>query len=466
MSSQPSMDVRALTDYVADWRSEHGIDGPEPLSEPQLAQFVRDMQNELTNLSLRPQRDAVGQTDPGDAIPWRDDAKVIPYSGNAGDIPCWKLVSAMSAKGEGEVFYISDTPAGRALNDDELLIAVATAAGGADPDVGEKMARRIFDGPVENNVRSNYVVDDVMSLNDFISDRLMREMAAGDVRTATPSALPDKVFVQTELPALLENPRVTAINAIPVESLRQTLEETGSMLEVNKRVAEASAALMEGMRYTAVDHGTEEKPRIVVTAVDTTGFLRDSGARGVSFDAAGAEVQTVALAPAPPGPALSAPSQPAAAGVAVLSITDMDTAAFRDLGRNAELAQVLADAATRIADGEKAPFELADTNGNAVGMYEVLPAVPAAAPAAGTTRLTIDLGQPGMAQDDGAQLAQIVQQAADKVVSAPAAGGNSQVATPDGQAAGVLDVSVAAPQPMMAPARPAPSADNAASLSL
>lgn len=460
MSKAPYTDVSGLTSAVKNWRAEHGIAGQEPLTKPQLVEFVGDLQQGLTNLSLRPEKDPHGQPNGFDA--WRDDAKVIPYSGNAGDMFCWKLVSAMSAGGEGEVFYISDTPAGRALNDGPLRTAVLVAAGGADLDMGKTLAGHIFDGPWEDGVRSKYAVDNMVSLNDFVSDRLMREMAAGNVHTATPGAPVDRVFVQTELPALLESPRVTAINGIPVESLRQTLEETGSIVEVNKRVAEASAALMEGMRYTTVDNGTDAKPNIVVTAVDSTAFLQGSGARGVSFDPAGAEVRTVALAPEPASPVPAAP----AAGVAVLSITDMDTAAFRDLGRNAELAQVLADAATRIADGEKAPFELADTNGNAVGMYEVLPAVPAAAPAPGTTRLTIDLGQPGMAQDDGAQLAQIVQQAADKVVSAPAAGGNSQVATPDGQAAGVLDVSVAAPQPMMAPVRPAPSADNAASLSL
>ena len=454
MSRAPATDVSGLTGFVRDWRSEHGIAGQEPLTKPQLVEFVGDLQKELSGFSLRPEKDEHGLPNGFDA--WRDDAKVIPYSGNAGDIPCWKLVSAMSANGEGEVFYISDTPAGRALNDGRLRAAVVVAAGGADPKMGQTLANQIFDGPWQDGVRSKYAVENMVTLNDFVSDRLMREMAAGDVHTATPGALPDRVFVQTELPALLDSPRVTAINGIPVESLRQTLEQTGSLEALNERVAQASAALMEGMRYTTANNGTEEKPVIVVTAVDSTGFLRDSGARGVTFDAGGAEAHTVALAGAP-APALPEPR------VAVLSITDMNTAAFRDLGRNAELSQVLADAAARIADGEKAPFGLTDTNGNTVGTYEVLPAAPAGPPPPGTTRLTVDLG---LAQDGGAQLAQVVQQAADKVISAPAAGGNSPVATPNGQAAGVLDVSVAAPQPMMAPARPAPSAGNTNSLSL
>ena len=234
MSRPSTSDVNGLIGFVRDWRSAHGIAGQEPLTKPQLVEFVGDLHKELTNFSLRPEKDAYGEPSRFDS--WRDDAKVIPYSGNAGDVPCWKLVSAMSANGEGEVFYISDTPAGRALNEDRLRAAVVVAAGGADRDMGKTLAGQIFDGPWEDGVRSKYAVDNMVSLNDFVSDRLMREMAAGDVHTATPGALPDRVFVQTELPALLECPRVTAINGIPVDSLRQTLEQTGSLEALNQRV--------------------------------------------------------------------------------------------------------------------------------------------------------------------------------------------------------------------------------------
>lgn len=447
--TEPAHNTDGLILFIDQWRDKQQIVGDQPLTLPEIASFTRDLQQEITSFSLKPERDA--DAEPGKFDQWKDNAKVIPYSGNAGDIPCWKLVSAMSANGGGDVFYISDTPAGRVLNDAEVRLAVAATVGGNDVDFGNKLADNIFDGPFENGVRSKFAVDDVIALNDFVSDRLMREMAAGDVRTATPAALPDRVFMQTELPALLQNERVSAINGIPIDTLRQVLEDTGSMAEVDKRVAQASGELLDGLRYVTETTGSPALPRVAVVAVDTTKFFDGSGVQGATFDAGDAKVDMVVIAAAPRS-AVQARSE-----IAVLSIHDTHTAAFQDLGHNHELSRIMSDAATRIGQGTQPPFALTDTNGNTVGSYQVVDTAPTTATPANAARLQIDLGQPEFAQQRDARLSQYIQQAAEQVAAQPVpTGGAMTLTAPGGQSIGTLYVNPPAnrPAPMMAPPSP------------
>lgn len=453
--TEPALNTDRLVQFIDQWRDHQKIGGDQPLTLPEIASFTRDLQQEIAGFSLKPERAATAE--PGKFDQWKDDAKVIPYSGNAGDFPCWKLVSAMSANGGGDVFYISDTPAGRVLNDSQVRFAVAAAVGGNDIGFGNKLADDIFDGPFENGVRSKFAVENVVALNDFVSDRLMREMAAGDVRTATPAALPDRVFMQTELPALLENPRVSAINGIPIDTLRQVLEDTGSIAEVDQRVARASGELLDGLRYVTETTGSPASPRVAVVAVDTTRFFEGSGVRGTSFDAGGAKVDVVVIAAAPQS---TMDANAAAKGeVAVLSIHNTHTAAFQDLGHNQELARIMSDAATRIGQGMQPPFALTDTNGNAVGSYQVLDAAPTTAPPANAARLQIDLAQPEFSQQRDARLSHYIQHAADQVAAQPVpAAGAMALTAPDGQSIGTLSVNPPAsrPAPMAAPMAPPP----------
>jgi hypothetical protein len=87
--------------------------------------------------------------------------------------------------------------------------------------------------------------------------------------------------------------------------------------------------------------------------------------------------------PATPAPPVPAPPRPPVAPVtrvsppspappppafAVLTITDTTTQAFKDLGRNEEAARIVLDAAAIIEEEwDGTPFDLRDTNGNAVG---------------------------------------------------------------------------------------------------
>lgn len=73
------------------------------------------------------------------------------------------------------------------------------------------------------------------------------------------------------------------------------------------------------------------------------------------------------LAPAPvPVPA---PPRPPVPAFSVLIIENTSTAAFEDLGRNEEAAQIVLRAAATIEQGWNGEFDLRDTNGNAVGTF-------------------------------------------------------------------------------------------------
>lgn len=143
-------------------------------------------------------------------------------------------------------------------------------------------------------------------------------------------------------------------------------------------------------------------------------------------------------------PLAAAAAAPAA--IAVLSLEDTSTAAFEDLGRNAEVAQVLAGAAQQLRAGVPGPFALHDTNGNPVGRFDIVAAVPDAPPADGAVRLALDLGQPAFGADRDGALARVILQAAAQVAAAP--GDTSfTVKADDGQALGVLVMRDPAPAP-------------------
>ncbi|MEA5392832.1 hypothetical protein VB738_16340, partial [Cyanobium gracile UHCC 0139] len=71
-------------------------------------------------------------------------------------------------------------------------------------------------------------------INNGVWDRLSAKYAAdavGEVVTLTGSAVDNRVFFQTELPIILDNPNVTSIDGIPVEAFRgMTLEEAFSVI--------------------------------------------------------------------------------------------------------------------------------------------------------------------------------------------------------------------------------------------
>lgn len=81
---------------------------------------------------------------------------------------------------------------------------------------------RILNGITVNGIRTD------PGLWDIISQRVA-ESATGEVRTLTPFSLAEKVFAQTELPALLTNSNVTSIDGIAREDLLRLVNDKGGI---------------------------------------------------------------------------------------------------------------------------------------------------------------------------------------------------------------------------------------------
>ncbi|WP_332853587.1 calcium-binding protein [Duganella sp. S19_KUP01_CR8] len=273
------MELQDIVSFVDNWRAGQLIVGNGSLDTAQTTRFARDLQAEVAKFSVRAERASWGAYETLTPQTWAENARPVAYSGDIGSLPAWSYAKALSQAGSGEVFYISDTPAGQLLNAKDFKDAVIGALGGDDTDAGRKAQARLFSGEwADVNGKStrvsNFGAGDVLALDDFVSNRMMAQTAYGDVRVLTAMAGTDRVFVQTELPALLNNPRVTAINGMDVAVLKEIYAQTGSYLEVNKAVAVASYDLMSTMR-ASFDGG--------ILKVDSTGFFKDSGYPGTSL---------------------------------------------------------------------------------------------------------------------------------------------------------------------------------------
>jgi hypothetical protein len=81
---------------------------------------------------------------------------------------------------------------------------------------------RIINGITENGIRTE------PGLWDITSQRIAAS-AVGEVRTLTPFSLSDKVFAQTELPALLANDKVASIDGIARTDLLRLVNDRGGL---------------------------------------------------------------------------------------------------------------------------------------------------------------------------------------------------------------------------------------------
>lgn len=157
------MNNQTIIDFVNNWRATQGIASTATLDNVQIKQFTLDLQAQVGQLSVRPPEGAG----------WLPDARPIGYGGYIDGIGAFKYAEAISHSSGGNVFYISDTAAGALLNDVGLQDAVQNTIGGAD---AAKIQNQIFSGQLSSDGQtrlSRYAVGDVLSLNDFVSDKIV-----------------------------------------------------------------------------------------------------------------------------------------------------------------------------------------------------------------------------------------------------------------------------------------------------
>lgn len=196
-----------VIDFVENWRVTNNIEVNAALSEAQIEQFAADLQQQVSDLSFESPK-------PG--------ASMIAYNGsNYGTgVPAWELARATSECSNGTLVYISDFDAGKLINNDNFNTAVANAVG--DPDLTYEILHGTKDAAGN---RTPYGAGGVLSLDDYVSKRIMME-AEGNVVSFTTEMKDYSVFTQTELQTIIDNPNVTSINGIPKSELTSILNDT------------------------------------------------------------------------------------------------------------------------------------------------------------------------------------------------------------------------------------------------
>lgn len=176
----------AIIKYIESWRETNFIDGDNALTDDQLAKFTKDIESEMIELKI----DFKGPV---------DGANVTPYNGPVGNTYAYIIAEGLSKTTDGKVCYISDTEAGQLLNNEKFMEEVQRVAGSED------LMWRILNGTKgSDGVRSPYVANDSMAINDFVSKNVMETNAHGNVLTLTTNSTKDSVWTQTELPTLLD----------------------------------------------------------------------------------------------------------------------------------------------------------------------------------------------------------------------------------------------------------------------
>jgi hypothetical protein len=299
------MDLNDIKEYTYEWRDKNHVKGDGPLNEQQLTAFAKGLQERVAEFSTKPQAvewDTFDRKDPGARKEWRDDAAIIAYSGDVGDTRAFKIAAAMSRDGKGDVFYISDTPAGKLLRENEFKNAVIDVIGGVDETAGRSGANRLIHGFKSETERvDRFATGDVLPLDDYVSQRIMKE-ARGDLRVLVPKALPDRVFYQTELPELLDNKDVKSINVVPREVLKEVYDKH-SIEGARTVLSTMSHELVKNMRLGQVGDRTE---------VDAGGFFKGTKISPIVMSPEATHVRRVADHADPDKPDLTAQRRKAA----------------------------------------------------------------------------------------------------------------------------------------------------------
>lgn len=130
--------------------------------------------------------------------------ELIPYSGTYTDIAAWKIAKSLSAG--GDYCFISDYPAGILINNTKFNEALVNVIGGSQP---EDIRNIIING--EDGGKSKYSINNNLSLNDFVSENVMKYTKSSNVNPFIFETDTTKVFFRTEIDAILENSNIKTI---------------------------------------------------------------------------------------------------------------------------------------------------------------------------------------------------------------------------------------------------------------
>ncbi len=236
-----------LIEFITDWKQKNIVN--TDLNEEQTMKFVREFQELLNQFSFK---DPLGRN-------------IIPYNGMVDDLPVFRLADAVSQSNLG-YFYISDIEVGNILNDDEIWEAMRNVFNGKIEIVEE-----IFNGKTVDAVRTPYGVGDVLSLNDFISQKIMAANAKGNVFTITQASTPNSVWTLTELPELLRNENVTHIQGIKKSELLELYQMPDGLEKVRHTISTQAEMDWRNIHYSTDIDIESGKP--FVRSIDTDDLI-------------------------------------------------------------------------------------------------------------------------------------------------------------------------------------------------
>lgn len=153
------------------------------------------------------------------------------YSGGVGSKAGFEIVEDIVKPDELNVkkgYWIEDTQVGMLLTDNSSggFLEILDSAIISDPD--NTLSREaILDGTTTDGVRDNNGLWDSASAN-------LADSASGNVLAIVGEPKPDSVFIQTEIPALLDNTNVNTINGLDRELLSAEFNAGRTDLIVNK----------------------------------------------------------------------------------------------------------------------------------------------------------------------------------------------------------------------------------------
>lgn len=160
--------------------------------------------------------------------------------GEFGGVRSGQLAVAMANNGNGMVRIIDHTDAGRIVGGVDFLEAATKAFG--DP----QLAKNFIYGATDATGKRTS-----MGLFDDLSARFITASAGTDFRAIVPFAAEDRVFAQTEILRLLQEPQVSSINGVAKDVFLRIHSAVG-IDGVLDAVRFTSAELMRDVRVGSV----------------------------------------------------------------------------------------------------------------------------------------------------------------------------------------------------------------------
>ena len=139
----------------------------------------------------------------------------ILYSETINGIESWRIAENM-ASNNPDIATINKTDVAKFLEERSFIDTLRTASIKEGISFDEVYAGKNSDGV---RISSDSMWD--------IASKNLAQNASGDVRTIAPLTNDNSIFKQTELPTLLNNPKVTSIDGISIEELRATYNNAG-----------------------------------------------------------------------------------------------------------------------------------------------------------------------------------------------------------------------------------------------